>query len=31
MNFLAKNIGMLTSAFTNPHGLSDPNNHSNPY
>lgn len=31
MNVLTKKIGMITSAFTNPHGLSDHNNHSNPY
>lgn len=31
MNLLTKNIGMSTSNFTNPHGLSDTNNQSNPH
>ena len=29
MNILAKNIGMKTSTFANPHGLSNPQNCSN--
>lgn len=31
MNILAKNIGMKTSNFANPHGLPNPSNLSNPY